>query len=110
MGGMGGGMGGGGMGGGGGTMPASMGMMMLGRLIMFLVGEMSSWNFSSLMMGGMMGGMGMGGMGGGMGGMGGGMGGMGGDDGRRDAVRPADRRPVRHPRAGPDPQPRDPAS
>ena len=93
MGGMGGGMGGmgggmmggrGGMGGGmgGGTMPASMGMMMLGRLIMMLVGDMSSWNFSSLMSGGMMGGMGMGGMGGmggGMGGMGGGMmGGMGG--------------------------------
>ncbi len=78
MGGMGGGMGGrGGMTGGGGTMPATMGMMTLGRLIMFLVGEMSSWNFSSLMIGGMgMGGMGMGGMGGGMGGMG--MGGMGG--------------------------------
>ncbi len=90
MGGMGGGMGGGmmggrgGMGGGmmggrggmmGGTMPASMGMMTLGRLIMFLVGDLSSWNFRSLMMGGMMGGMGMGGMG--MGGMGGGMGGMG---------------------------------
>ncbi len=91
MGGMGGGMGGGmmggrgGMGGGmmggrggmmGGTMPASMGMMTLGRLIMFLIGDMSSWNFRSIMMGGMMGGMGMGGMGGGMlGGMGG-MGGM----------------------------------
>ncbi len=90
MGGMGGGMGGmgggmmggrggmGGMMGGrggmmGGTMPASMGMMTLGRLIMFLVGDLSSWNFRSLMMGGMMGGMGMGGMG--MGGMG--MGGMG---------------------------------
>ena len=79
----GGGMGGGGMGGGGGgTMPASMGMMMLGRLIMQLVGDRDSWNFSSLMsgmMGGGMGGMGgggMGGMGGGMGGMGGGMGGM----------------------------------
>ena len=60
-------------------MPASMGMMTLGRLIMFLVGDLSSWNFRSLMMGGMMGGMGMGGMMGGMGGgMMGGMGGMGG--------------------------------
>ncbi len=62
----------------GGTMPASMGMMTLGRIIMFLVGDLSSWNFRSLMMGGMMGGMGMGGgmgggMMGGMGGMGGGM-------------------------------------
>ena len=81
MGGMGGGMGGGMMGGrggmSGGTMPASMGMMTLGRLIMFLIGDMSSWNFRSIMMGGMMGGMGMGmgGMGGGMGGMMGGMGG-----------------------------------
>jgi hypothetical protein len=77
---MGGGMMGGGMMGGG-TVPASMGMMMLGRLIMMLVGDLSSWNFASLMSGGMgMGGMGMGGMGmGGMGGMGGGMmGGMGG--------------------------------
>jgi hypothetical protein len=90
MGGMGGGMGGmgggmmGGMGGGmmgGGTMPASMGMIMLGRLIMNLTGEKESWDFTSLMMGmmggmggGMMGGMG-GGMMGGMGGMGGGMGG-----------------------------------
>ncbi len=90
MGGMGGGMGGrggmmggrggmmGGRGGmGGGVMPASMGMMMLGRLIMTLVGDRDSWDYSSLMMG-MMGGMGggmMGGMGGGMmGGMGGGMG------------------------------------
>ena len=84
-GGMGGGMGGGGMGGGGGgSMPASMGMMMLGRLIMQLVGDPESWDQNSLSMG-MMGGMGggMGGMGGGMGGMGGGgmgggMGGMGG--------------------------------
>jgi hypothetical protein len=51
-----------------------MGMMMLGRLIMSLVGDKDSWDQSSLMMG-MMGGMG-GGMGGGMmGGMGGGMGG-----------------------------------
>ncbi|GAC1469159.1 MAG: hypothetical protein NVSMB9_12640 [Isosphaeraceae bacterium] len=78
----GGGMGGGGMGGGGGTMPATMGMMMLARLIMQLVGERSSWNQASLMggMGGGMGGMG----GGGMGGMGGGgMGGMGGGGGFR---------------------------
>ena len=54
-------------------MPASMGMMMLGQLIMSLVGDRDSWDSSSLMMG-MMGGMG-GGMGGGM--MGGGMGGRG---------------------------------
>jgi hypothetical protein len=81
-----GGMGGGGMGGmgggmgmgGGGVMPASMGMMMLGMLIMQLI-ETDSWDVTSLMMGGMgMMGGGMGGMGGGMGGMGGGMGGMGG--------------------------------
>jgi hypothetical protein len=53
-----------------------MGMMMLGMLIMTLVGDRDSWNFSSLMMGGGMGGMGMmGGMGGGMGMMGGMMGG-----------------------------------
>jgi hypothetical protein len=85
-GGMMGGMGGrGGMGGGmssGGTMPATMGMMMLGRLIMSLVGDRDSWNQSSLMTGMMMGMGGMGGMGGGMmggmGGMGGMMGGMGG--------------------------------
>jgi len=56
-----------------------MGMMMLGRLIMSLVGDRDSWDQSSLMSGMMMGmGGGMGGMGGGMGGMGGGMGGMGG--------------------------------
>ena len=88
-GGMGGGMTGGGMGGmGGGTMPASMGMMMVGRLVMMLVGDMSSWNFASLMSGGMMGGMGM--MGGGMGGMGGGMGGgmMGGMGGGFRSVPP----------------------
>jgi hypothetical protein len=97
MGGMGGGMGGmGGMGGRGGmgggmmgggqmlTMPATMGLMMLGRLIMTLVEPTESWNPRSLMAGmSMMGGMGgmgggMGGMGGGMGGMMGGMGGMGG--------------------------------
>ena len=80
MGGMGGGMGGmGGMGrmGGGmmgsGTLPASMGMMMLGKLIMSLIGDRDNWDQRSLMSGMM---MGMGGMGGGMGGMGGGMGGM----------------------------------
>ena len=38
-------------------MPATMGMMMLGRLIMSLAGERDSWDSSSLMMG-MMGGMG----------------------------------------------------
>ncbi len=87
----GGGMGGGGMrggmgGGGGGmarTMPPTMGMMMLARLVMYLCGDYDSWDMRALsigMMGGGMGGMGggMGGMGGGMGGMGGGMGGMGG--------------------------------
>jgi hypothetical protein len=91
MGGMGGGMGGGGMGGQGGmggmggmgrtsgTMPPTMGMMMLSRMIMYFCGDPDSWDMRSLMIG-MMGGMGggMGGMGGGMGGMGGGMGGMGG--------------------------------
>jgi hypothetical protein len=97
MGGMGGGMGGGMMGGMGGgmggmggmsarTLPATMGMMMLGRLIMQLCGEKDSWDVTSLMSG-MMGGMGggmMGGMGGGMmGGMGGGMGGMGAGGGFR---------------------------
>jgi hypothetical protein len=87
MGGMGGGMGGGGMGGRGGmgggmgggsrmlTLPPTMGLMMLGRLIMTLVEPTESWNPRTLMVG--MSGMGgMGGMGGGMGGMG--MGGMGG--------------------------------
>ncbi len=76
MGGMGGGMRGG-MGRGGGTMPPMMGMMMLGRIIMYFCGDYDSWDMRSMMMGmGMMGG----GMGGGMmGGMGGGMmGGMGG--------------------------------
>jgi hypothetical protein len=64
---------------GGGTMPASMGMMTLGRLVMYLVGDRDTWDPRGLMMGMMMGGMGMGGMGGGMGGIGGGMmGGMGG--------------------------------
>jgi hypothetical protein len=88
MGGMGGGMGGGGgmMGGMGGmgrtsgTMPPTLGMMMLARMIMYFCGDPDSWDMRSLMigmMGGMGGGMGMmgGGMGG-MGGMGGGMGGM----------------------------------
>jgi hypothetical protein len=61
---------------GGGTMPAIMGMMMLSRMIMYLCGDLDSWDQRSLRIG-MMGGMGMGGMGmGGMGGMG--MGGMGG--------------------------------
>jgi len=41
-------------------MPASMGMMMLGRLIMSLIGDADSWDQSSLMSG-MMGGMGGGG-------------------------------------------------
>jgi len=77
----------------GGTMPASMGMMMLGRLIMSLIGDRDSWDMSSLMsgmMGGMGGGMGMmGGMGGGMmGGMGGGMGGRGGGGGGFRSVPP----------------------
>jgi len=75
MGGMGGGMGGGMMGGGARTMPPSMGMMMLARLIMYLCGDYDSWDQRALSIGMMgMGGMGMGGMGG----MGGGMGGMGG--------------------------------
>ena len=96
MGGMGGGMGGMGMGGMGGgmggmgggmmggamsprTMPPTMGMMMLSRLIMYLCGDYDSWDQRSLMIGMMgMGGMGGMGMGMGMGGMGGGMGGMGG--------------------------------
>ena len=56
-------------------MPATMGMMTLGRLIMTLVEDRDSWDYSSLMIG-MMGGRGMGGMGMGMGGMG--MGGRGG--------------------------------
>ena len=63
-----------------GTMPSTMGMMMLARMIMYFAGDPESWDKRSLMIG-MMGGMGggMGGMGGGMmGGMGGGMGGMGG--------------------------------
>jgi hypothetical protein len=103
MGGMGGGMGGmgrggmgGGMGMGGGTMPPMMGMMMLGRLIMTLVGDKDSWDMTSLMSGmmggGMMGGGMMGGMGGmgmgGMGGMGGGMGMMGGMGGGFRSVPP----------------------
>ena len=62
-------------------MPATMGMMMLARIIMYFCGDPDSWDMRSLMIG-MMGMRGMGGMGGGMGGMGGmgggGMGGMGG--------------------------------
>lgn len=84
---MGGGMGGMGMG--GGTVPATMGMMMLGQMIMNLVGDRDSWDQASLMSGmmGGMGGMGMGGMG--MGGMGmGGMGGMGGRGGGFRSVPP----------------------
>ena len=80
MGGMGGGMGGmGGMGRMSATMPSTMGMMMLGRMIMYFCGDPDSWDMRSMMIGMMGGGM-MGGMGGGMmGGMGGGMmGGMGG--------------------------------
>jgi hypothetical protein len=99
MGGMGGGMmggmGGGGMMGMGGmgrmsrTMPPTMGMMMLGRIIMYFCGDPDSWDKRSLMIG-MMGGMGMGGMGM-MGGMGGGMmGGMGGMGGGMRSVPPTD--------------------
>jgi hypothetical protein len=86
MGGQAGGMGGmGGMGRQAGTMPPTMGMMMLSRMIMYFCGDPDSWDPRSIMigmMGGMMGGMGGGGMmggmgGGGMGGMGGGMGGGG---------------------------------
>ncbi len=97
---------GGGMMMGGGTMPASMGMMMLGRLIMSLVGDRDSWNQMSLMSG-MMGGMGM--MGGGMGMMGGGMGGGMGGMGRRIPLGPADEPAVRHAQAEPDPPPADAA-
>lgn len=63
-----------------GTMPASMGMMMVGNLIMSLVGERDSWDQTTLMSGMMGGGRGMMmGMGGrGMGGMGMGMSGRGG--------------------------------
>ena len=79
---------GGGMMRGGGTMPPTMGMMMLSRLIMYLCGDYDSWDQRSLRIG-MMGGMGMGGMGmGGMGGMGGGMGGMGGMGGGMRSVPP----------------------
>ena len=71
----------GGMGRMSGTMPPTMGMMMLSRIIMYFAGDPDSWDKRSIMIGmmGMGGGM-MGGMGGGMmGGMGGGMmGGMGG--------------------------------
>ena len=74
LGGGGGGMPGmGGMGGSSGTTPATVGIMMLSRMIMYFCGDPQSWDQRSLTIG-MMGG----GMGGGMGGMGGGMGGMGG--------------------------------
>jgi hypothetical protein len=90
MGGMGGGMGGmGGMGRQAGTMPPTMGMMMLSRMIMYFCGDPDSWDPRSIMIG-MMGG-GMGGMGGGMmGGMGGGMGGMGGMGGGMRSVPPTE--------------------
>jgi hypothetical protein len=91
MGGMSGGMGGmGGMGRQAGTMPPTMGMMMLSRMIMYFCGDPDSWDPRSIMIG-MMGG-GMGGMGGGMmGGMGGGgMGGMGGMGGGMRSVPPTD--------------------
>jgi hypothetical protein len=72
----------GGMGRMSGTMPPTMGMMMLSRMIMYFCGDPESWDMRAMMIGmmgmrGMMGGgMGMmGGMGGG-GGMMGGMGGM----------------------------------
>ena len=51
----------GGMGRSSGTMPATMGMMMLARIIMYFCGDPESWDMRSLMIG-MMGGMG-GGMG-----------------------------------------------
>jgi len=54
-----------------------MGLMMLGRMLMYFTGDLDSWDMRSLMIGmmrGGMGGMGMGGVGG-MGGMGGMMGG-----------------------------------
>ena len=59
----------------GGTLPASVGMMMVGRLIMNLSGERNSWSFVSSMPMGNGGGMnnGFGGGGGGMNGFGGGM-------------------------------------
>ena len=69
LGGGGGGMPGmGGMGGSSGTTPATVGIMMLSRMIMYFCGDPQSWDQRSLTIG-MMGG----GMGGGMGGMGGGM-------------------------------------
>jgi len=84
LGGGGGGIGGGGVGGGGGlggggagggTLPATTGMLMLGRLIMSLAGDRDSWDYRSLSLGG----IGGGGLGGGIGGggLGGGIGGGG---------------------------------
>ncbi|WP_422931808.1 hypothetical protein [Singulisphaera sp. PoT] len=81
LGGGGGGVGGGGGGSGGGasTLPASTGMLMLGRLIMNLVGDRDSWDMQSLnssgALGGGLGGGGLGGGGVGGGGAGGGFGG-----------------------------------
>jgi hypothetical protein len=90
----GGGQGGGGVGGGGGqggigggaggrsqqlTLPATTGMIMLGRLIISLVEPTESWNVASLFVGGVGGGGGgLGGGGGGLGGGGFGGGGLGG--------------------------------
>ncbi|WP_406696240.1 hypothetical protein V5E97_35155 [Singulisphaera sp. Ch08] len=75
-----------------------MGMMMVGRLIMSMVGERDSWDQTTLMSGMMGGGMGMGvGMSMGRGGMGmggGGMGmGMGGRGGGFRSVAPVERAP-----------------
>jgi hypothetical protein len=87
-GGFGGGLGGGGLGGGGAaTLPASVGMIMLGRLIMTLVGDQDSWDFRSLALGGAGGGLGGGGLGGG--GLGGGGLGGGGFGGGFRSVPPA---------------------
>jgi hypothetical protein len=82
----GGGLGGGGQFGGGGvgggapaTLPASAGMLMLGRLIMNLVGDRDRWDFQSLATSGLGGGgLGGGGLGGGGLGAGAGGGGFGG--------------------------------
>ncbi|MDR3632637.1 MAG: hypothetical protein P4L84_02305, partial [Isosphaeraceae bacterium] len=71
----GGGLGGGGLGGGqtAAVLPASFGMVMLGRLIMGLVGDRDSWDYRSLTGGlGGQGGVGLGGGGLGGGGLGGG--------------------------------------
>jgi hypothetical protein len=96
-GGLGGGLGGGGGGlgggGGGGTLPATTGMLMLGRLIMSLAGDRDSWDYRSLTLGGLGGGLGGGGIGGGgLGGGGIGGGGLGGGGFR--SVPPAGRASV----------------